>query len=242
MNPHPQSMSPGLWLGIETSGTATGLALARGGEVLAEMVAHSDCNHNEVLLPLLDQLLQRQGVKVAALSGIGVDVGPGMFTSLRVGLSVAKGLALAHRIPVIGIDSLELLARTAQASLDSVLAVTDARKQQFYAALYLAGQTAMAPAVMDQEELAARVVPRASGVRRLVAAGNAVRVVAEPLLRAGIELELADVEHPSPGVVAVQAGARLAQGSAVPLAETMPLYLRRTDAELTREQRRRSGN
>jgi tRNA threonylcarbamoyladenosine biosynthesis protein TsaB len=230
-------MSAGLVLGIETSGKSTGLALAYSGKVIAEMVEDSSCSHNEVLMPLLDRLLKGAGVKAGELSGIGVDIGPGMFTSLRVGTSTAKGLAIAHRVPIVGLDSLWGLACTALANLDGVLAVIDARKQQVYAALYLDGRAVLPPSVVSPEELVSKVRELLSNRAGLVAAGNGTSICADMLKAAGIGVEVSGIEVPSPGVMAIEAGARIEKGLADDLAAIEPLYLRRTDAELTREQK-----
>lgn len=234
-------MSPAVYLGIETSGTSTGVALASPGKVLAESVEHSGCGHNEVLMPLLDRLLQDAGLMVRDLAGIGVGIGPGMFTSLRVGLSAAKGLATAHRIPVAGVNTLWSLARTARPDLDRVLALIDARKRQVYAALYLGGQPAIAPSITSPELLASEVRSVLHGRIDLVAAGSGIAVCADMLAAAGIKIDPARVETPSPGVVALEAAERIACGTADVMTALEPLYLRRTDAELTREKRLRPG-
>jgi tRNA threonylcarbamoyladenosine biosynthesis protein TsaB len=199
------------------------------------MVERSSCGHNEILIPLLDRLLARSGAKTQDLSGIGVDIGPGMFTSLRVGTSAAKGLAIAHRIPVVGVSSLWGLARTALPSLDGVLAVTDARKHQVYAALYLGGHAVVPPSVMSPDELASTVKRKLGDRTGIVAAGSGIGICAYLLAAAGVELESAGIDAPSPGVVAIEAGERIASGQADDIASLEPFYLRRTDAELTRE-------
>lgn len=222
-------------LGIETCGKSTGLALAASGKVLAEAVEDSGSNHNEVLMPLLELLLKEAEVNVNELAGIGVDMGPGMFTSLRVGVSTAKGLAIAHRIPVVGLSSLWGLARTALPSLEGVLAVIDARKQQVYAALHLDGKTPFPPMVATPGDLAAEVSRTLAGRASLVAAGDGIDLCSEPFASAGIRLEPSGIAVPSPGVIAIEAAERVAKGQIDNIASLEPLYLRRTDAELTRE-------
>jgi tRNA threonylcarbamoyladenosine biosynthesis protein TsaB len=228
-------MNADLVLGIETSGKSAGLALACSGKVIAEMVQDSSCGHNEVLMPLLDRLLGGAGVKAGKLSGIGVDIGPGMFTSLRVGASTAKGLAMAHGIPVVGLNSLWSLARTALPTLDGVVSLVDARKHQVYAALYLCGQEVLAPAVMDPEELVSEVGRVLSSGAGLVSAGSGTGICADRFAAAGIRLQATGIDVPSPGVIAIEAGRRIADGKVDDITLLEPLYLRRTDAELTRE-------
>ena len=201
------------------------------------MVEHSSCGHNEVLMPLLDRLLKGAGVNVRDLSSIGVDIGPGMFTSLRVGTSTAKGLAVAHRIPIVGLSSLWGIARTALPTLDGVLPVIDARKHQVYVALYLDGQPAIPPSVRSPEELVSEVGSVLQRRSSIAVAGNGASLCAELFAAAGIGLEPTGIETPSPGVVALEAGERIARGLADDVAVIEPLYLRRTDAELVREQK-----
>ncbi len=232
-----KTLSQTLVLGIETSGASTGLALVASGRVVAETVEKSSCGHNEVLMPLLDRLLRGVGVTARDLTGIGVDIGPGMFTSLRVGTSTAKGLAVAHRIPIVGMGSLWGLARTARPTLDGVLAVIDARKQQVYAAAYLDGQPAIPPSVMSPEELVSEARSVLQHRVSIAVAGNGASIGADLFAAAGIGLDSTGIETPSPGVVALEADERIARGLADDLAAIEPLYLRRTDAELTREQK-----
>lgn len=230
-------MNAGLVLGIETSGKSTGLALAESGKIIAELVEDSSCEHNETLMPLLDRLLKEAKVRVSELAGIGVDIGPGMFTSLRVGTSAAKGLAIAHRTSIVGVSSLWGLARTSSTNLDGVLTVVDARKHQIYAALYLDGKAAIRPSVVDPDDLVSEVDRLLSGRTCLVAAGNGTGICADLFAAAGTRIEATGIEVPSPGVIAIEAGERIAKDQSDDIASLEPVYLRRTDAELTREQR-----
>src|SRR6202142_2914960 len=95
---------------VDTSTAQTGLALYDGSQVLAEMMWQSHQHHTVELAPAFIELLKRAEVKVSEIEALGVAIGPGSFTSLRVGLSFVKGLALARKLPVIGIPSLDILA------------------------------------------------------------------------------------------------------------------------------------
>ena len=105
----------GVFLGIETSGEYTALALIREEpQVLARLVNElTQACHNEQVFKLLDRLFaEGSGFELTRLDGIGVTIGPGMFTSLRVGLSVAKGLAMTCGIALKGINTLDAMALT----------------------------------------------------------------------------------------------------------------------------------
>ena len=97
-------------LAIDTSTAQVGLALYDGTQILSEMTWTTRQHHTTELAPALSGLLNRCGVSMDTVSALGVAVGPGSFTSLRVGLSLVKGIALARHIPVIGISTLDIIA------------------------------------------------------------------------------------------------------------------------------------
>jgi len=97
-------------LAIDTATSLTGIALYDGRGPLAECVWESGRNHTAQLLPQLDRLLGYAGVERGALRAVGVALGPGSWSGLRVGMSVAKGLALAGGLALLGISTLEALA------------------------------------------------------------------------------------------------------------------------------------
>jgi tRNA threonylcarbamoyladenosine biosynthesis protein TsaB len=100
-------------LAVDTSTAQVGLALYDGVQVLGEMTWTTRQHHTTELAPALSGLLSRSGVTMDMISALGVAIGPGSFTSLRVGLSLVKGIALARHIPVIGISTFDIIA-TAQ--------------------------------------------------------------------------------------------------------------------------------
>ncbi|HEY6072178.1 MAG TPA: tRNA (adenosine(37)-N6)-threonylcarbamoyltransferase complex dimerization subunit type 1 TsaB, partial [Anaerolineales bacterium] len=108
-------------LAIDTSTSQMGLALYDGAQVLAESIWTSPQHHTVELAPAVAALLKQTEQKVGALTALGVAIGPGSFTALRVGLSFAKGLALARRLPVMGIPTLDVVA-AAQPLADMLLA------------------------------------------------------------------------------------------------------------------------
>jgi tRNA threonylcarbamoyladenosine biosynthesis protein TsaB len=97
-------------LAIDTSTQMTGLALYDGTRVLCEMTWQSRNHHTVELSPAIGELLERCGSRPADIQALGVALGPGSFTSLRIGLALAKGMALALKIPVIGVPTLDVLA------------------------------------------------------------------------------------------------------------------------------------
>ena len=97
-------------LAIDTSTAQVGLALYDGNQILSEMTWTTHQHHTTELAPALSGLLNRCGVSMDRVSALGVALGPGSFTSLRVGLSLVKGIALARHLPVIGISTMDIIA------------------------------------------------------------------------------------------------------------------------------------
>lgn len=112
---------PALLLALDTSTRTVGLALYDGVQVLNLTVWTSQDYHTVELAPAVAQSLQRAGVSFDALGALAVATGPGSFTGLRVGLALAKGLAVARNLPLVGIPTLDFLA-AAQPHLDMPLA------------------------------------------------------------------------------------------------------------------------
>jgi tRNA threonylcarbamoyladenosine biosynthesis protein TsaB len=98
-------------LAVDTSTTQMGLAIYDGVQVIAEYAWRSGHRHTVELAPATAELLARCGLTMENVHGLGVALGPGSFTSLRVGLAFVKGLAIARHIPLIGIATLDILAK-----------------------------------------------------------------------------------------------------------------------------------
>ncbi|HSG41784.1 MAG TPA: tRNA (adenosine(37)-N6)-threonylcarbamoyltransferase complex dimerization subunit type 1 TsaB [Anaerolineales bacterium] len=103
-------------LAVDTSTTQVGIALYDGAQVIGEFAWRSSQRHTVELAPAISDLLTRCGLTMDEVKALGVALGPGSFTSLRVGLALAKGLALSKDIPLIGISTLDILAQAQPAS------------------------------------------------------------------------------------------------------------------------------
>ena len=121
-------------LAIDTSSRNAGVALGHEGRVLSSRSWFSTVNHTVELMPTVAQTLESQGLKVAGLDGVAVALGPGGFSSLRVGMSVAKGLATAGRKPLVGVASLDMEAHAFLESGLPVCALLDAGRGEWASA------------------------------------------------------------------------------------------------------------
>ena len=97
-------------LAMDTSTRAVGIALYDGVQVLSEVIWVSQDHHTMDLAPAVGEALLRTGIKITDLQVLAVATGPGSFTGLRVGLALAKGLALSHHLAMVGVPSLDILA------------------------------------------------------------------------------------------------------------------------------------
>lgn len=115
---------------IDTSTRYAGVALAHEGRVLSCRTWFSMVNHTVELMPAVAQTLQNRGLSVSGLDGVAVALGPGGFSSLRVGMSVAKGLAMIGNKPLVGVGTLDLEAFPYLESGLPVCAMLDAGREE----------------------------------------------------------------------------------------------------------------
>jgi len=136
-------------LAIDTSTRQAGIALYDGEKgLVAEYNWHSANRHTEELLPATAQMLDRAGLTANQLTAVGVAIGPGSFTGLRVGLAAAKGLALAQGLKLVGVSTLDFTAYPHQAEARPVIALVQAGRGRVCWACYAhgpAGWAAQAP-------------------------------------------------------------------------------------------------
>lgn len=142
-------------LAIETSTGRAQVALLDAGRVVLARTAALPNQSAEQLLPLIAQSLAEAGWAKSEISRIGVAVGPGSFTGLRVGIACAQGLALGLGIPIVGVTSLRAMARSVPESVPGLRCpLLDARRAEVFAGAYQAGPQAaevLAPLALSAE-------------------------------------------------------------------------------------------
>lgn len=221
-------------LGIETATSIASVGVAAEDQVLAERALPMRGSHARSLLALIDTALAAADLGLGGLDLVAVSIGPGSFTGLRIGLSVAKGLALATGLPVVGVPTLEAYARTAGPRPDTLCPVLDARKGEVYAAAYRWRgadlECVAAPAAIAPERCAASLRAPCTLV------GDGVDAYLELWRRAlgeGADLIPLAALPPSGAVVAGLGIARARARGADDLALLEPRYCRPCEAELT---------
>jgi tRNA threonylcarbamoyladenosine biosynthesis protein TsaB len=129
-----------IWLGIETTNTPLSVAVMQDNKVVAEIVQNVKQTHSVGAMPAIEEVLKRAGIESTQLDAIVVSEGPGSYTGVRIGVTLAKTLAWTLQKPLVGVSSLKALAANGQLFNGVVCALFDARRSNVYAGVYK-GQT-----------------------------------------------------------------------------------------------------
>ncbi len=228
-----------LVLALDTTTRAGSAAVVRDADVLAEHTGDPAITHGQRLPSDLVAVLDRAGVRLDDIDLFAVAAGPGSFTGLRVGIATVQGLAMAAAKRVVPVSALEGLARAGANGRDAVAAWMDAQRGEVFAALYAAdGRTLLAgpSSLPPLQTLDAWSAPWPSGAVRFIGDG-ALRyrelierrpstALVEPVPPLAPQIGLIAATEPQRGVL--------------PHA-VVPIYIRRSDAELARD-RRQTGH
>ena len=123
-------------LALETSAKACSAAVVSENGLLASCFQDAGLTHSRTLMPMVESMLQNAGLTLTELDAVAVSRGPGSFTGIRIGVATAKGLAFAGNLPVIGVSTLESMARTAACIEGRIVCAMDARRNQIYNAVF----------------------------------------------------------------------------------------------------------
>lgn len=231
-------------LGIETSTPQTSVALGTEREILAATQLTGRARQDAVV-PAIEHLLRWTGLELAAVGGVAVGLGPGLFTGLRVGVQAGKSIAQVLNVPIVGIASLDALAFGVRHTSRLIGAVVDARRGEVFYGFYRSvpggvmrvGEYQVAP----PDHLAADV--EALGEEVLLA-GNGAILYRRQLEGAGGRVEFASAvwAHPHAQALVELAVPRFLREEFDRLLDVVPLYLRKSDAEIAWDQRRRGAS
>jgi tRNA threonylcarbamoyladenosine biosynthesis protein TsaB len=229
-----------LVLGIETSTPHASVAIATQSEVVASYELGRGKSQDQVLISAAERLLADAGISWSQLGGVAVGLGPGLFTGLRVGVATGKAIAQTLSISIAGLSSLDVLAYGVRYSRRPICACIDARRSEVFWAFYLPvpggvqriTEFRCAPAAHCANEIEARG-------ENVLAVGNGPHIYA-----AAFEeikgVEVAGIADSTPRAVPLTelAVSRLLREESDRLTDVRPLYIRKSDAEMTWE---RSG-
>lgn len=219
-----------LILGIETATERVSVAVGGHEGVIGLFEVTKGRRHAETLAPAIEFTLRQAGIELEEISVVAVDVGPGLFTGMRVGLASATAIAQALRIPMIGISSLDLLAFTQQHADKIVVPVIDARKSEVFYAMYRPTpggvQRVVDPQVGSIDDLVADLMARSDDSLLL---GDGARRYRDEIIE-GFHCQVGGDDHPSAAPLVQLAHARALREDWVQPREIEPIYLREPDA------------
>ncbi|MEM9037407.1 MAG: tRNA (adenosine(37)-N6)-threonylcarbamoyltransferase complex dimerization subunit type 1 TsaB [Actinomycetota bacterium] len=221
-----------LVLGIETATPQVGVAIGGHEGVLASFHSARDRRHAETLAPAIRFVSEQARVDLEEIGVLAVDVGPGLFTGMRVGLATAKALAHALRVPMVPVSSLDLVAFPVRYCSRRIVAVIDARRGEVFHAAYrqVPGgiQRLTEPVVCTPDELAGDLV--AVSEDALLVGDGAIRyadVLSRPV---GVEIGERGLQYPSAQSLVQLAHAAALREAFVQPREVEAVYLRQPDA------------
>lgn len=227
-----------LVLGIESSTPHASVAIATQTEVVASYELGRGLSQDQVIVPATKRMLADAGVDWSQLGGIAVGLGPGLFTGLRVGVATAKAFAHALGVSIVALSSLDVLAYSVRYTRRTICACIDARRREVFWAFYhpvpggvqRSTDFRCAPASHCVNEIEARGEP-------VLAVGSGPYVYAREFDHTGLDLEIAGVADSTPRAVPLTeiAVVRLLREDSDKLSDVRPLYIRKTDAEMSWE-------
>ncbi len=222
-----------LILGIESATARVGCAIGGHEGVIASAHSARGRRHAEALAPQIRFVSEQADVRLDEIGLVAVDVGPGLYTGLRVGVTTALAIATTLRVPMIGVTSLDLLAFPLAHADRRITAVVDARRGEVFHASYrpVPGgvQRITEPAVGTADEVRSTIVAEDEDVLLVGDGAMHHRAVFDGVRH----VELADDAHgfPSAATLIGLAHARALREEFVRPDQIEPLYLRRPDAE-----------
>jgi tRNA threonylcarbamoyladenosine biosynthesis protein TsaB len=223
-----------LILGIETATAQVGVAIGGHEGVLAQAHSARGRRHAENLTPAIDFVRRQARVDLSEISCVAVDLGPGLFTGLRVGVAAAKAIAHALQVPMIGVSSLDLLAFPVRYSTRRIVAVIDARRSELFYASYrqVPGgvQRLSDPVVGTADDLASELL--ADREEFLLVGDGALRYAESFEGLSKVELADQGLQWPSASSLVQLAHAQALREQWVKPWDLQPLYLRKPDAEI----------
>lgn len=223
-------------LAIETSTYSGSIAVSDGEEILGEFYFNMGPSHSEKLVPSIDWLLSGLKMAKSELDGIAVSLGPGSFTALRVGISTAKGIAYSLGIPLSGASSLELLAMNLPFSRYQICPLIDARKAEYFAALFRSDDGRIERITEDRAYSPTGLTEVIK--EKTVFVGEGALLYKDFLEDNQVRQELAVfcpryLNYPRASSLALYGAGRLEKGLTEDLLGLAPHYLRKSDAELS---------
>jgi tRNA threonylcarbamoyladenosine biosynthesis protein TsaB len=217
-------------LGIETATEACSSAIVLDGRIAAELTVDRPRAHAEILMSQIDSVLSATGLTMATIDAVAVSIGPGSFTGLRIGLSVAKGLAWVMEKPLIGIPTLRALARKARNAGEPgesglLLGALDVRKGEIYCRLDAMRDGTLTTVWEERAGSVAEIFSELEG-KGVAVTGTSAQVSAAVGMFDNLHLIDGNLRQCSAGPVALEGEEALMRGQKDDISMVEPLYIR----------------
>lgn len=221
-------------LGLDTATPTGSVALSDDGRLLCELTFKAPESYAAVLLPAVETLLGQARIKLKEVEGFAVSLGPGSFTSLRIGLATVKGMARATGRPAVGVPTLDILAWNLPCGGPVICPIIDAKRGEVYACTYR-----YHPEVGEMERLSPYAVIAPAGVvdlcqGEMILTGDgldAYEELLEGLLGSRARFAPPSSRYPRAAVMNTLAFERFKRGEVDDLAGLAPIYVRRYRAK-----------
>lgn len=125
-----------IWLGIDTSNVPLSVAVVQNGQLVAEWTNSLKVTHSIGAMPAIEDVLKKVNLRPGDLDAVAVSEGPGSYTGVRIGVTIAKTLAWSLKIPLVGVSSLQTLAGNAFSFQGFICPIMDARRNHVFSSLY----------------------------------------------------------------------------------------------------------
>lgn len=123
-------------LGIDTSSNASSVAVIEDNKLICEYTVNTKTTHSQKLMPMVENMLSMSDINIKDIDAIAICIGPGSFTGLRIGMATAKAIAHANNLPIIGVNSLEILGGNMNLCDKNICSILDAQRNQVYTGRY----------------------------------------------------------------------------------------------------------
>ncbi|MGQ9647569.1 MAG: tRNA (adenosine(37)-N6)-threonylcarbamoyltransferase complex dimerization subunit type 1 TsaB [Thermodesulfobacteriota bacterium] len=221
-------------LGIDTSTACGGIGLIHDERIISDYLLNVSVTHSERLLSGVDFVLRKAGYALEDLDGLAISLGPGSFTGVRIGVSTVKGLAFAVKKPVVGVSTLDVLASQVSPTPYLICPIIDAKKGETYSAFYRYEDLDRPKRLSEYQVLRPEVLSRMVN-EPTIFLGDGVKTYGDHLrtwLKSFAIFSPPTFHIPHGSAVARLGIELLLRGETLDLAAFIPLYVRRSEAEI----------
>ncbi len=215
-------------LAVDTSSSVCSVAIFEDNKLIDINVLDNGKTHSENLMPLLDELLSRNGIDIKEINLISVCVGPGSFTGIRIGVSAIKPIAEILGIKVASVTSLETLARNISDQCSTIVSLIDARNDQVYCGIFDSNYHKLEEYIADDINVAIDSISKYSDV---ICVGDGATLHKGLLIEKLGNIRFIDNNKQSAEMTGLCGFDKYQRGELVDADTVVPLYLRKSQAE-----------